>query len=158
MTNPSKAVVKKSVAKKKKTPTKRKHAGGRPTVMTELTVNKLEQGFINGLSDVQACRYAGISRTTLFNYQEENPEFINRKEELREDVKMHAKFNIAKKVLGTGKGDGDIDTSKYVLDRTDSDFKPKNKLEIEGMLSKEEMDAQAKRIADYLDEVYKELK
>jgi len=63
---------------------------GRPTVMTLAMVNKLEQGFINGLSDVQACRYAGISRTTLFNYQEEHPEFINRKEELREDVKMNA--------------------------------------------------------------------
>ena len=128
---------------------------GRPTVMTTVTVNKLEQGFINGLSDVQACRYAGISRTTLFNYQEENPEFINRKEGLREDVKMHAKLNIAKKVMGTGKGDGDIDTSKYVLDRTDPDFKPKNKLEIEGVLSQEEMDAQAKLTAKYLDDINK---
>ena len=128
---------------------------GRPTVMTTVTVNKLEQGFINGLSDVQACRYAGISRTTLFNYQEENPEFINRKEGLREDVKMHAKLNIAKKVMGTGKGDGDIDTSKYVLDRTDPDFKPKNKLEIEDVLSKEEMDAQAKLTAKYLDDINK---
>ena len=147
----------------KKMPVKKKAKAdiksvGRPTVMTTVTVNKLEQGFINGLSDVQACRYAGISRTTLFNYQEENPEFINRKEGLREDVKMHAKLNIAKKVMGTGKGDGDIDTSKYVLDRTDPDFKPKNKLEIEDVLSKEEMDAQAKLTAKYLDEINKEIK
>jgi len=147
----------------KKMPVKKKAKAdiksvGRPTVMTTVTVNKLEQGFINGLSDVQACRYAGISRTTLFNYQEENPEFINRKEGLREDVKMHAKLNIAKKVMGTGKGDGDIDTSKYVLDRTDPDFKPKNKLEIEDVLSKEEMDAQAKLTAKYLDDINKEIK
>ena len=147
----------------KKMPVKKKAKAdiksvGRPTVMTTVTVNKLEQGFINGLSDVQACRYAGISRTTLFNYQEENPEFINRKEGLREDVKMHAKLNIAKKVMGTGKGDGDIDTSKYVLDRTDPDFKPKNKLEIEGVLSQEEMEEQAKLTAKYLDDINKELK
>ena len=82
---------KKPIAKKKKTPTKRKHAGGRPTIMTVATVSKLKEGFSFGLNDTQACLYAGISRTTLFNYQEEHPEFINRKEELREDVKMNAK-------------------------------------------------------------------
>ena len=141
-------------------PTKKKvkaniHPKGRPTVMTKDVVNRLEEAFSYGASDVQACLYAEISTTTLYNYQKENPEYIDRKEALKENIKMHAKRNIAKKVVGTGKGDGDIDTSKYILDRTDPDFKPKNKFEVEGMLSKEEMDAQAKRIADYLDEIHK---
>ena len=132
------------------------HPRGRPTVMTKDVVNKLEEAFSFGASDVQACLYAEISTTTLYNYQKENPEYIDRKNVLKENIKMHAKLNIAKKVMGTGKGDGDIDTSKYILDRTDPDFKPKNKFEVEGMLSKEEMDAQAKRTADYLDEIHKQ--
>ena len=124
---------------------------GRPTIMTPDTVSKLDDAFLAGCSDIQACLYADISKQTLYDYQKIHPEYVDRKEALKDNVKMHAKLNISKKVIT----EADIETSKYVLDRTDPDFKPKNKLEIEGVLSQEEMDAQAKLTAKYLDDINK---
>ena len=44
-----------------------KNKGGRPTVMTEDVIRKLEDAFAHDLSDTEACLYAGIGRTTLFD-------------------------------------------------------------------------------------------
>ncbi len=56
---------------------------GRPTVMTVETVNKLEEAFMLGCTDEEACFAANISKQTLYNYQDKNPEFIDRKETLK---------------------------------------------------------------------------
>ena len=151
---PIKSVKKKAPIKRKK----KKSNVGRPTIMTESTLKKLEEAFSFGANDLQACLYADISHQTLYTYQNEHPEFIDRKNRLKENVKLHAKRNVSKAVIGTGKSDGDIDTSKYVLDRTDKDFRPKNKLEIEGVLSREEMEEQARLTAEYLEKANKEKK
>lgn len=37
-----------------------------------------------GCSDLEACFYADICKTTLYKYQESHPEFVNRKEALKE--------------------------------------------------------------------------
>src|SRR4051812_47818571 len=55
----------------------------RPTVMTPEVVNKLEYAFALGCSDEEACFYADISKQTLYNYQEKNKGFIDRKEALK---------------------------------------------------------------------------
>lgn len=41
---------------------------GRPTKMTQGTVKKLEEAFLRGLSDEEACLYADISKPTLYDY------------------------------------------------------------------------------------------
>jgi hypothetical protein len=127
----------------------------KPIIDWNSALEILEEAFSYGATDEQACFQAGISADSLYGYCRKHPEYLKRKDALKNQTKYFAKRNISKKVKGTGKGDGDIDTSKYILDRTDPDFKPKNKFEVEGMLSKEEMDAQAKRTADYLDEIHK---
>ena len=68
-----------------------KNKGGRPTKMTPECVNKLEDAFTWGCTDEEACCYADISRTTLFNYCETHPEFLNRKEDLKSSLSMRAK-------------------------------------------------------------------
>jgi len=85
---------------------------GRPTVMTENTIRKLEEAFIKGLSDREACLYANIGTSTLYDYCNENPEFSERKELLKEQVKMRAKINIAEKI-----NNGDISASMWYLER-----------------------------------------
>jgi hypothetical protein len=60
-----------------------KSNAGRPTKMTENTVNKLEEAFLMGCSDAEACFFADISKQTLYTYQEKNPEFVDRKERLK---------------------------------------------------------------------------
>ena len=51
----------------------------RPTVMTDDIVAKLESAFLMGCTDNEACLYADIDRSTLYRYQEKNPEFSDRK-------------------------------------------------------------------------------
>lgn len=99
---------------------------GRPTVMDEMTVNKLEEAFSYGASDEQACFYAGISKQTLYSYQDKYPEFVDRKFALKENTKYQAKLNVSKKVQA-----GDVSTSQWYLERRDDDFKPKSKTETE---------------------------
>lgn len=69
---------------------------GRPTVMTEETLNKLQEVFALGGTDTEACMYADISPRTLYKYQEENPEFIQRKESLKEKPFLKARQTIIK--------------------------------------------------------------
>lgn len=63
----------------------------RPTTMTELIVQKLEEAFALGCSDEEACIYAGICKQTLYNFQEKNLEFLDRKELLKNTPLLQAR-------------------------------------------------------------------
>lgn len=69
---------------------------GRPTVMTPEIINKLEEVFAIGGSDLEACFYADIGKTTLYTYQEEHPEFTERKEMLKERPVLKARQTVVK--------------------------------------------------------------
>ena len=64
--------------------------------MTPETINKLEEIFALGGSDLEACFFAGISRQTLYNYQHDHPEFVERKEELKEQPILKARRSVLK--------------------------------------------------------------
>lgn len=93
----------------------KKHPGGRPTKMTSEILKKLEEGFLMNLSDEQACLFAGISPRTLYNYQNKNDEFVQRKQLLRQQPKIDAKMKIAKEVKS------DTATAKWLLERTEKE-------------------------------------
>lgn len=57
---------------------------GRPTVITQEVLRKLEEAFSLGCTDLEACLYANISKSTLYDYQKANPDFLERKEKLKE--------------------------------------------------------------------------
>lgn len=92
--------------------------------MTETTVAKLEEGFLMGLTDREACLYADINPSTLYRYCEENPDFSERKEHLKENVKMIAKKNIYTEI-----GAGDKQLSQWYTERRDPDFNPKQQID-----------------------------
>ena len=71
-----------------------KSKAGRHTVMTELTIKKLEEVFAIGGTDEEACMYADISHQTLYTYQEKYPEFVERKEALKERPILKARQTI----------------------------------------------------------------
>ena len=77
---------------------KRKDKGGRPTLMTEKTLDKLKEAYLVDANDVQACFNAGIATDTLYKYQRAHPEFITQKEAWRDNVKYRAKLTVAKGV------------------------------------------------------------
>lgn len=69
---------------------------GRPTVFTEEVLKKLEEAFSLGCTDKEACLLANISPASLYNYQNENPEFIERKELLKQDPILKARQTVIK--------------------------------------------------------------
>lgn len=87
---------------------------GRHSVVTPEILNKLEQAYSNNATDVQACFYAGISKSTLYNYQNEHPEFVERKEALKANLGL-----IAKNTVGKAIKDGDAKSATWYLERTE---------------------------------------
>lgn len=85
---------------------------GRPTVMTEAIVSKLEEGFAFGLTDRECCLYAGICHQALYDYCNKHPEFTDRKEMLKDQPLLRAKLNITKNI-----NNGDLTDSKWYLER-----------------------------------------
>ena len=69
---------------------------GRPTKMTEEVLKKLEEVFSLGGTDEEACFYAGISHQTLYNFQEKFPEFVDRKEALKQKPILKARQTVVK--------------------------------------------------------------
>lgn len=86
---------------------------GRPTKMTDAVVKKLIYAFELGSSDAEACSHAGISRTTLFNYEEENEGFRDNKAVLKSNV-----IFLARQVLYNALvKDKDVATAHKMIDR-----------------------------------------
>lgn len=85
---------------------------GRPTKMTPETVKLLEEAFLLGCTDEEACFCADISKQTLYNYQEKHPEFIDRKERFKSRPVM-----LARKVTVDALVDDDRAMAIKVLDR-----------------------------------------
>lgn len=89
---------------------------GRPSVMTAEVLQKLEHGFSCGLSDKEASLYAGICESTLYNYCQANPDFLERKELLKEQPKMKAKI-----ILNNAIEEGSLSAAKWYLERKAKD-------------------------------------
>lgn len=88
----------KAPAKKKPAKKSRKGIGGRPTKMTPKTIQLLEECFMDGLSDTEACIVADISTSLLYAYGKEHPEFLERKELLKRTPAINAKRTVARDV------------------------------------------------------------
>ena len=75
-----------------------KNKGGRPTVMTEAVIAKLEEAFLLGCTDLEACLLADISKDALYDYQNKNPEFTERKQRLKETPVLKARTSVVKEL------------------------------------------------------------
>lgn len=80
--------------------------------MTPETIQKLEQAFLMGCTDQEACLFAGIVPSTLYAYQVSEPEFSERKETLKQNPIM-----LARSVLLDALKDNDINSAHKVIDR-----------------------------------------
>jgi len=66
----------------------------RPTVMTPKVIEKLEEAFAWGCSDIEACLWADIAPATLYQYQDKNPAFTERKANLKEKPVLLARKSV----------------------------------------------------------------
>lgn len=67
---------------------------GRPTVMSDEVLRKLNEAFAFGASDKEACFYADIAPATLYKYQDVHPEFVERKDLLKERPILLARQSV----------------------------------------------------------------
>jgi hypothetical protein len=99
----------------KRTAAQKKNPGGRKAVVTAATLQKLEEAFALGCTDLEACFYANIGKSTLYNYQDANPKFLERKEALKQRP-----VYLARKVVQVDALlDGDKTVAVKLLERHD---------------------------------------
>lgn len=91
---------------------------GRPTKFTPETIQKLEYAFSLGCSDKEACFYADVGQTALYNYQKSNPEFVKRKELLKQNPILLARQTVLKGISGS---DADANLALKFLERKRKD-------------------------------------
>jgi hypothetical protein len=94
---------------------------GRPPLMTEEIVEKLQSLIAGGTYITEACKIVGIDRTTLYKYIANHPNFSTKIQELRIATKAAAESNIVNSIIN----DGDIANSWRWLEKFDPDFIPK---------------------------------
>lgn len=101
----------------------------RKTVMTEQVLESLEYAFSRGLTDIEACRYAGISHSTLKRYQGKHKEFAEIKEMWKQTLRMRAKLNMAEEIVEKK----NVTLSTWLLERQcPEDFSKNDSLRISG--------------------------
>ncbi len=85
---------------------------GYPTKMTEETLKLLREAFVWGCTDSEACCYANISTTTLYNYCILKPEYLELKNKLKNSPTMKAR-----RIISDNLDDDDLNTANRVIDR-----------------------------------------
>lgn len=95
----------------------------------QLVLKKLEEAFAFGASDLEACFYADISTAALYAYQKNNPEFLLRKEKLKERPVLIARQSVLKQMST----DGDL-ALKYLERKKKDEFSTKTEVENTGTI------------------------
>ena len=106
---------------------KKKNVGGRPKAITETVLRKLEEGFLRGLNVTQCCLFAEVPKSTYYDYLNAHPDYSDRIELLKSNTGMIAILNVHDEIKN-----GDVNTSKWYLERTSEEFNPKQKQELTG--------------------------
>nr|WP_197714792.1 hypothetical protein [Maliibacterium massiliense] len=129
---------------------------GRPKVVDKAVLQKLEEAFLQGMTDREACLLADISPGTLYNYGHAHPDFLQRKELLKQQPRI-----LAKKNLYAALCNGDKSLSQWYLERRAADeFSARQQVEHTGgimvddvdisRLSDEELRAHIARLAQHV--------
>lgn len=115
-----------------------KRPPGRPTVMTPDVLRKLEDAFAFCYTDEEACLYAGIGKTALYEYQKEHPAFTERKEELRLSPNLQAKKQLVEAIPGS------TDQARWwAQHKMGKEFAPTSKLELDARVQTQDVTGSA---------------
>jgi len=120
-----------------------KHPGGQPTKMTPEVLKELKDAFLIGCTDAEACFVADITGTTLYNYQNRNPEYVEQKRQWKERPVYLARKCVVDNVSE------DKDLALKFLER-------KNKKEFAVRSEQVNRDMEKEEFEDYTDEQLEE--
>jgi hypothetical protein len=90
----------------------RTQKAGRPSVISEDIMRKLEAGLATGFSISAACHFAGISTSTFYEHKALNNEFRDRVRWAEEWATYKARQVVLKSIE-----DGCVDTAKWFLSK-----------------------------------------
>jgi hypothetical protein len=108
-----------------------KHAEARGSLtkenygITEAQWKKIEEAWSYEWPDTKACDYAGIGIGKLRMQYEKNPELLNKRDILKAGGIYQAKKNVIENLKS-----GDIQTTKWYLERRDTKYAQKCKLDV----------------------------
>ena len=91
----------------------------RPTVMSDDVLRKLEEAFAMGCTDAEACLYADIWPSTLYDYQSANPGFSERKATLKTNPVLKSRQVLLNAIVA----DGDVNTARWMVEKLDGKAK-----------------------------------
>lgn len=77
-------------------PKRKKETEEHPKELGEDIIQKLEEAFAFGASDIEACFYAGISQRQLHDYIQKHPDFGDRRELLKQRPTLLARQTLMK--------------------------------------------------------------
>lgn len=104
--------------------------GGRPTVMTPEVIDNLKTAYSYGASDVEACGYASIGKTTLYNYLEKHPEFRDEIEALREKPSLLARKTVNEEMKNPHNVKRGSLALDYLKAKKSDEFAPKQSIDV----------------------------
>jgi hypothetical protein len=102
---------------------------GQPTKFTEVAHQSIRNAAAIGANIKETCLLLGISLQTYYNWKENEPAFFEEIELQKQRMPLKAKQNIAAKIEA-----GDIDLSRWLLEKKDPEFRPTSKVEHTGSL------------------------
>ena len=91
---------------------------GRPLAITEPVVQKLLHAYSLGCTDTEAVVFAGIGRSTLFDYIKINKQFSDRREELKKTPVLLSRSTLIKD-LKDSKSPTRTATAKFLVEKED---------------------------------------
>lgn len=95
---------------------------GRPSEKTPETIKKLEEAFAMDCPVTEACLYADISTVTYYTWIKDDPELLNRFNELRENP-----FLKARSAIVNGLSDPEF-ALKYMERKKKAEFSPRTEI------------------------------
>lgn len=93
-----------------------KNKRGRPNAVTPKKLALLLHAFDIGSTDEEACASAQISTSTLYNYQTDNPDFLEEKE-----TRKLKPVLLAREIIFNALSSGDVAIAKWYLERKKKD-------------------------------------
>lgn len=83
---------------------------GRPTVMTKVVIRKLKQAFLYDFTHEEACNFAGIGKSTFYDYLKAHPHFSELVQRWRDDQVYMARRHLRELVKM-----GDPESVRFML-------------------------------------------
>jgi len=97
---------------------------GRPTVMTEIVIGKLEEALKIDCTIWMACSYAGINESTYYDHYKSNPVFSKRMDDAEKYLHLLAHQERAKKIKS-----GEREAIKEFKKKRDARYKDKSEID-----------------------------